>query len=350
MRAYAEENDIADYVAMRWITCGWAATVPALDTVAQITRADAVEETDSGDARELLEADALVEALAMTISANPAALTAGFVEEYADDPDADEPSVLAKLMRVRVSVAQMERHLRQGRESAAAWLRARYVLTSEIDGQIEIAFIAERARGGDIDGARMRLAAAEPRFVLPGLSDERSADRWKALRETLDEPVATSSAATGPGIVIDRSTVGPIRRICGTSLWNAQLFGFDDVRERVLRAAPIDTALAELLQDWHEPTGRGGGDHPDLLVELLRKRHGAVGTTQGIDDAIASIRNDEHVAGMNLFGQFVALPSHVREDDPSTTSGVRERRLEIAELAAIVRDTRLFRTLRGSGR
>lgn len=57
------------------------------------------------------------------------------------------------------------------------------------------------------------------------------------------------------------------------------------------------------------------------------------------------MRNDDHVAGMNLFGHFVALPSTVREDDATAPGGVRERRLEERELAEIVRGTLLYRTL-----
>lgn len=349
LRAYAEEGEVSGYVLLRWLKCGWPAAVPVLQPVARLTREKASADADPEDARDLLESDDLFEDFSMMAVANPTAVARMFAEE-SDEPDEDDPAALADLMRLPVDSARMGKHFEQGIAPAIAWLREHYALPSDVDGRFELALIAQRVRRGDIDGARTHLAAAGPRYAVPDAAmetDSDSAELWAEMRAVLAEPVAQSSAASGPGIRIDRSTPKEVSRVrkCGTAALMDSLFGLDHLREYVLRAAPVDIAIGELLGQWREPVGAGGGRHFDLLVELLRKRYGPTELEQGLGDAVATLRNDDRVVGMNLFGQFVALPSSVLEDDAAAPEGVRERRLANHELAEIVRGTALYRML-----
>lgn len=353
LRSYANDDAVSGYVTVRWLKCGWPAAVPVLKPVARLTLENARAAADRDDPNDLLESDELFETLSMIVISNPGAV-AGMLTEHDEEPAENDPPGLAELLRLRVTPAQIAKNFEQGVEPAIAWLREQYVLPRHIDGRFELALIAIDVRRGDIDGARARVAAAAPRYAESDVIDAESDsdEDWKAMRAALAEPVAQSSAASGPGIRIDRSTVKDEPRLlkCGTGALMEHLYGVGYLREHVLRAAPIDTAIGELLGQWREPVGAGGGAHFDLLVELLKKRYGGGELEQGLGDAIATLRNDEHVAGMNLFGQFVALPSHVLEDDATTPGGVRERRLEQHELAELVRDTRLYRLLQTQSR
>jgi hypothetical protein len=349
LRAYAEEDDVAGYVALRWLKCGWPATVPALKPVARLTLEKAREEADPAEPNDLLESDELFEGLTTMAVANPVSVVQMFAETD-EEPNEDDAPALAELLRLRVNPAQLTDNFEQGVEPAIAWLREHYRLPPDLDGRFELALIASRVRRDDIDGARAHLARAEPLYSVPdaamGMRFD-AAESWKEMRAALAEPVALSLAASGPEFRIDRSTQKKayVKTRCGTGALMAQMFGLDYLREHVLRAAPIDVAISELLSQWREPVKGGSGEHFDLLVELLRKRYSGTELQQGLGDAIATMRNDEHVVGMNLFGQFIALPGSVLEDDATASGGVRERRLENHELAEIVRGTALFRTL-----
>jgi hypothetical protein len=349
LRAYAEEGEVSGYVVLRWLKCGWPATVPVLEPVARLTREKAREEADPEDPDSLLESDELLEGLSMMAMANPDGVVKLFAEGD-EEPDEDDVPAFAELLRLQVPPAQIASHFEQGVLPAIAWLREHYAVPSGMDGGFELARIAAKVRRGDIDGARAHLADAEPRYSVPDAVAGTHADlteSWQEMRVALAEPVAQSLAASGPGIRIDRSTpkqaVHP--RKCGTGALMAQTFGLDYLRGHVLRAAPIDIAIGELLSQWREPISGGGGEHFDLLVELLRKRYGRAELQQGFGDAIAMLRNDENVVGMNLFGHFIVLPGSVLEDDAAAPDGVRERRLENHELAEIVRGTQLFRAV-----
>lgn len=349
LRTHAENGEIAGYVMRRWFTCGWPAVAPALGSAAEITREKALADAGPDDPDAVLEYDELLEALSLAVVMTPR----GVIElaaENDDEPAEDDLPALAELLRMSVSPEQAAKNFEQGLAPAIAWMRKHYVLPETLDRRFELALIAQNIRSGDIGGARARFALAVARPVSSGTPIHGIADadeHWKTMQTILAEPVALSTVATGPGIRLDRSTSkqAPAREMCGTGALMERTFGLEYLRGYVLRAAPIDVAIDELLGQWREPVNAGGGEHLDLLVELLKKRYSKAELDQGFGDAIALLRNDDQVAGMNLFGRFIALPGSVLEDDATAPDGVRERRLENRELAEIVQRTALYRAL-----
>ncbi len=346
LRTFAQSGqDVTGYVMLRWFKCGWDATVPVIAPAAQITREAADAKADPDDQSDPLEGDELVEMFSMTVVANPKDAPRVFAMGE-EEPNEDDLPALAELMRLSVSSAEIVHNMENGVTPAIAWLRQNYLLPAELDLRLELALIAQKVRSGDLAAARAQLAAAEPRAAQALVLESDGGADWASMQAILAEPVAQSAAATGPGIMIDRAT--PKQRFsraqCGYIGKYGQL-DFTYLRAYVLRAAPIDVAIGELLGQWREPVGADGGEHLGLLVELLKKRYGRRELEQVLSDGIATLRNDDLVAGMNLFGHFVVLPSTVREDDATAPDGVRERRLEEHELAEIVRGTALYRAL-----
>jgi len=338
-------QEVAGYVMLRWFKCGWDATVPVIAPAAQITREAADAKADPDDQSNPLQGDELVEMLSMTVFANPNDAPRVFAMGE-DEPDEDDPPALAELMRLRVSSAEIVHNMENGVTPAIAWLRHNYLLPAELDLRLELALIAHKVRSGDLASARAQLALAAPRAAQALVLESDGIPEWASMQAVLAEPVVQSATATGPGIMIDRATEKRSYREtqCGF-IGKYERLDFTDLRAYVLRAAPIDLAIGELLGQWREPVGADGGEHLGLLVELLKKRYAQHELEQAFSDAIATLRNDDQVAGMNLFSHFVVLPSSVREDDATAPGGVRERRLEEYELADIVRGTALYRAL-----
>lgn len=355
--------DGAPYLLMRWLKCGpadAAALWPAWRDA--LRRRQAEERADDPAYQEPDQASYL---LLMALSLSPEALAKSMAESTAEakaeQADADEPDAadeenetvpgLRALSAWPVPVATMKRHYEQGLEPAAALLLQESA-SPAIAATLELARVSQRIRAGDIDAARALFArmqatppAEDPGNLFGGMSD--------TLTEVLAEPEQRSLVASGPGLVLDRSTVRPRKFMCGFA-GLAELFGKDDLRAQVLRAADLDAAIADQLEEhWRSSVMvRPGGDgmrNVALLAELLRKRYGAAELRQGWDDAIATIRNDEQVAGTQLLGHFLVLPSDVIEDDKTTPGGTHKRKLSTDELAELVRASPLYRATYGGG-
>ncbi|HWU53674.1 MAG TPA: hypothetical protein VN153_12770 [Tahibacter sp.] len=352
LQAIESTEDASTYVLLRWLKCGPADAAVLWPTLRDAVRRKQAEEEaiDAGPNADA-EADVVVEAepdpaalmLLFALSMNPDAL----VRSLDDGHSGDEP-VLDALMRWPVPAETMKRHFEQGIAPALALLRQE-PMTPALEWQAEFVRVAQEVRQGRITEARAhvaRLVAAPP----PAGVEDSVGDWTKEMVELLAEPAQRSTAAGAPGWVLDRSTATGSRRRCGTAEVMHEL-GPAYLRGIVLRAAEPDAAIADQLEKSWRTNLRGDIRKADLalLAELLRKRYGAAELRQGWDDAVAMIRNDEQVAGTQLLGHFLVLPSDVIEDDKSAPGGTRQRKLSTAELAELVRASPLYRATYGGG-
>lgn len=354
-------EDGAYYLLMRWLKCG-----PADAAALWPAWRDALRRQEAEERTEILTHDASDQApylLLLALSLDPDALAKSMAESTAEaeaeQAGTDEPDLAGDegvpgqraLSAWPVPVATMKRHFEQGLEPAAALLRQDSA-SPAIAATVELVRVRQMIRNGRIHDARALLARVQ---AAPPADDPEKVfgETSNLLTEVLAEPEQRSLVAGGPGLVLDRSTSRQRKFRCGFDGF-AHLFGKDRLRAQVLRAADPDAAIADQLEEhWRDGVfGRPRSDGMEsvaLLAELLRKRYGAAELRQGWDDAVAMIRNDEQVAGTQLLGHFLILPSDVIEDDATAPGGTRQRKLSIEELAGLVRASPLYRATYGGG-
>ncbi|TDR41265.1 hypothetical protein DFR29_111179 [Tahibacter aquaticus] len=336
------QEELGQYVMLRWLTCGAETTLPALPVLRAGLRLQALQRDGDGDEPAAAPDDEFAEMVVASLSVNPHAVIAGFFEER-EDIDEDTPAYLRSLMAWQVSAQQKLRHFEQGVAPVIAFLRQQ-PLSPSIEQQLELILIAQEIRQGKIEQARTHLARVASAAALPQ-ADTESAERLAQMKAVLAPVREHSLAADTQRWVIDKSTGRRLRMRCGTGAWMEAMYGLDYLRAEVLRRADADAdaAIAELLQDdWREQIG-GHGSRSGFLAELLRKRHPPAALKLAWDDALASIRNDDDKAGLSLFGNYLALPSAVLEGDVTAAGGARERPLTVDELAELVRQSALYR-------
>jgi len=351
LQAMESTEDASTYVLLRWLKCGPTDAAVLWPALRDVVRQRQIEE-EAIDAGPTVDAETDVEAepdpaalmLLFSLSMNPDAL----VRSVGDDDHAEGEPALDALMRWPVPAETMKRHFEQGIAPALALLRQE-PMTPALEWQIEFVLVAQEVRQGRIAEARAHVArlVASP---LPAGVEDSVGDWTKEMVELLAEPAQRSTAAGAPGWVLDRSTATRSRFRCGTADVMREL-GPAYLREIVLRAAEPDAAIADQLEKTWRANVHGSIRKTDvaLLAELLRKRYGAAELRQGWDDAVAMIRNDEQVAGTQLLGYFLVLPSDVIEDDAAAPGGTHQRKLSTEELAELVRASPLYRATYGGG-
>lgn len=359
LQAMESTEDASTYVLLRWLKCGPADAVVLWPTLRDAVRRKQVEDevidaepdsdVDAGDGAEMddvveAEPDPAAMMLLFPLSMNPDAL----VRSLDERGHVEREPALDALMRWAVPAETMKLHFEQGIAPALAMLRQE-PMTPALEWQIEFVLVAQEVRQGRIAEARAHLARFMAVPLPAGVNGGR--DDWRDdMAELLAEPAQHSAAAGAPGWVLDRSTAKGFRRRCGTAEVMHEL-GPAYLRKIVLRTAEPDAAIADQLEKSWRANVEGDSRKTDtaFLAELLRKRYGAAELRQGWDDAVATIRNDEQVAGTQLLGHFLVLPSDVIEDDAAAPGGTHQRKLSTEELAELVRASPLYRATYGGG-
>ena len=364
LRRLDTDDELTQYVTLRWLLCGPESALPILPVLRDAYRAQAIEEAEADPDTAQTAAqmpgrdEAFTQLVIAGVSMNPQQLVDGLIESRADfdaEP-AQAQQQLAGYWRLRVDRAQMLRNYEQGLRPAIEFLR-RAPLSPAEDHLLELALVGQEIRQGRIEDARAHLARITATAPKPAADDEEAGarreidgmlrDRLQALTEALAPVQAISPAPESRGWVLDKSTGRFLRGRCGFSAMFEAMFGAGELRAEVLRRADPAAAIAELLhREWR---GLIDGDRSSaLLLEFLRKRHSTDEELQtALDDAAASVHNENGTAGLLLFGQMLPLPSAVIEGNATVPDGTKERPLETAELVALVQASDLYRELRG---
>lgn len=364
LRRLDSDDELIQYATLRWLLCGPESALPALPVLRDVYRALAIEaaeaEPDAAQtAAQAPEPDAAFTRLVIVgLSMNPQKLVDGLIEsrDDADDQDTGAQQKLAGYWRLRMDRQQMLRNYEQGVHPAIDFLRALPLSPAE-DQLLELALVGQEIRQGRIEDARAHLArvtAAAPKAAaddeqMPARTeiDGMLRDRLQALTEALAPLQQISPVPDSQGWVLDKSSGRFLRGRCGFSALFEAMFGAGELRAEVLRRADPNAAIAELLhKEWRGLVD--GGRSSGLLLELLRKRHSSTQLQTALDDAVASVRNENGTAGLLLLGQALPLPSTVIEGDATVPNGTKERPLEMPELVALVQATDLYRQLGGS--
>jgi hypothetical protein len=338
LQALAEQDELDGYTLLRVLKCGWREAEPAVRAWRESVRAAPGEEEDTEES--------LIEPFIAATRVNPA-----FIRKLLDEPldEDDAPAEVMALARMPQGQAAQLRHFEQSLAPAIAWLRKEAPLTPAQELQLELSLAAQEIRRGQLDQARAHVEKAAADWEALETKDEASDSARTEASEALEEfravlalPAAQSLATTSEPWTLDRSSW--LRR-CGFSAAMAEVFGTAYLRELVLRHSDPDLAISELLAaDWRDQI-HGSPEHAEFLATLLRKRYSAQELRQGWDDALASLRNEDAVTGLSLFGHFLPLPSAVRERADNPGDLPTERRLRDEELVEMVRNTPLYKAL-----
>lgn len=369
LRQLDSEEDLINYVMVRWLACGPQAALPALpllrEHLRQAAREQLAEEVAAAEyAGRAVQADTEMtfEMLAIiALSISPAGVVDDFLDQAVEDSavDADATPLerdVARYLPLLRDRHRMIRHYEAGVPVGIDFLR-RELLSPQQDQLLELALVGQEIRQGHIDVARQhlaRVAASGPHVPDIAHDDESDDDeteeseflraRLTTLTEALAPVQAVSLVADAQPWVLDRSTGAKRRFRCGTGDFFGEMLSAAPLREIVLRRADADAAIAERLRGkWKTLIESPRTDSDPLLRELLRKRYTPDELKTGLDDAVASIRSNEGRAQLMLFGQALALPGSVLEGDASVPGGTRTRELAVSELAELVRAGDLYR-------
>lgn len=337
-------EDLKILALNRWTKCGWDQAEPVMRRWREVARAQWRRQHQGGgspaSARpDVPENDFVYELLGLLMT-NPDELL-DELRDVSHMPAAGDPQGLSDILRLNVEPTAPRRNVEASIPTVAEFLRKDVRSDPDLALVLDLALVRHEVRSARLDAARARLQQAEKNWRRQAAADAEIPDSIARLRRVL-EPVAPVSPVPGRSDWKLYRFSG--RETCGTREATERRYGLGYLRDYVLQLADPEAALAELLDTaWQREIG-GDSRHTALLVQLLRQRHDEAALAQGWSEALASIRADDSVVGLTFHGRFLPLPVAVVEDGdaPGTT---RQRELSVAELAALVQATPLYRVM-----
>lgn len=329
--AFSDDRDDAiGYALARVLKCDWEDAAPFLERSLSLkVAADGAE-------------DGLF-AVVYALGVDPDNFIGDFSQAMADSA---EPA-----MRALALTPGEERQARARFEAALPKLVAlvrKHAPPASIDALLELALVGQDVRNHRVEDARARLERLEQDAAQREAGDVNLRDALAELHKALypeSGPVQQPSA--GPW-VLDRTRYRRFR--CGFQAWGPSLDGASVRAAMQSASGDLDAAVATLLQDDWRSQIDGVGRHTGELVRTLHQRYGEQDLSQAWSDAEASLRIEPGFAGVTLFGQFLPMPSAVREDDPAGASGAfRERPLTREEALDLLRHSGLGQAMQRVG-
>ena len=323
-------EDLSNYAFARLLKCGWQEAKPSFSLALDASRA---EDDEAGAS------------LIFLLMMNPRSLVAEFSQE-----GFEEQPLLAPLAIGPDEAELAVQRFEDAVPAIAALMREKLTMEKDTDSALEFALASAELRLGRLDDARQRLDRLQ-RSVSDADKDTDEGDDMQGelaqMRTAMDETATETDSASDPAWIVDHTTSRAQRLLhCGGV--GLPVMDRASIKSQAqLARKETDAAIGTLLQARWRDLVTGRSDATPDIMHLLKLRYSKPAMQQAWTDAEASIRIEPNFAGLNLFGQFLPLPSAVREDDKTSPSpgAYTERLLTQDEALALMRGTDLHKVI-----